>query len=96
VPKGCVEKQGSESTFQQVVGFDGGPFRPADLLWSEFSSRVTFDREAEAIGTVDALMLTVPAHAVGFFEVDGLHDHFQVVPPPLFPETGSGSLPGIR
>jgi len=78
------QKQGSESAFQQVVGFDGDLFRPADLLWPEFPSQLSFDRKAEAVGAVDALMLKVPADGVGFFGIGGLHDQFPVVPPPLF------------
>jgi len=78
------QKQGSESTFQQVVGFDGDLFRPADLLWPEFPSLLSFDRKAEAVGAVDALMLKVPADGVGFFGIDGLHDEFPIVSPPLF------------
>jgi len=51
------QKQGSESSFHQVVGFDDGLFRPADLLWPEFPSQLSFDRKTEAVGAVDALML---------------------------------------
>jgi hypothetical protein len=29
-------------------------------------------------------MLKVPADGVGFFGIDGLHDEFRVVSPPLF------------
>jgi len=34
--------------FQQVSGFDGVLFRPADLPWPEFPPQLLFDREAEA------------------------------------------------
>jgi len=40
---------GAESTFQRVAGLNDGLSRAADLLWPEFSSRLLFDCEAEAV-----------------------------------------------
>jgi len=77
-----VRDAGSESAFWQVVSFGDGLYRLTNVLWPEFPSQLSFDRKAEAVGAVDALILDVPADGLGFFGVDGLHHQFPVGPPP--------------
>jgi len=76
------QKQGAESTFQQVVGFDSGLLGRPIYFGPSFRPSCC-SIKAEAVGAVDALMLDVPADGVSFFGIDGLHDEFPVVSPPL-------------